>query len=94
MKLGLYKKGAEMDRCDPDAEYKMDLRQVSFNFWVEDGRYSDTISGDALDKLAGGDAGLRAGCLDSYKKNWEQIHGIASLKLAAGLAPQISLLDV
>lgn len=83
-----------MDRCDLGAEYKVNPRQVSFNFWVEDVLCSGTISGDALDKLAGGDAGLRAGCLASYKKNWEQIHGIASLKLAAGLAPQISLLDV
>ncbi|WP_198819279.1 hypothetical protein [Delftia acidovorans] len=94
MKLGLYKKGAKMDRCDLDAEYQMNPRRVSFNFWVEEARYMGTISGDALDKLAGGDAGLEAGCLKSYSTNWVQIHGVAALKFAAGLPPRILSQDV
>lgn len=83
-----------MDHCDPDAEYNKNSRRVSFNFWVCEARFPGAVAGEALDKLASREAGLEADCLAIYAKNWELIHGVAALKLAAALPPTVLAQDV
>lgn len=73
-----------MDECDRIPVYRDDPRVIEFKFWVEGGLKAAVVLGEALDKLAGGDAGGEQGCLATYARHWQQLHAIAALKYAAG----------
>lgn len=73
-----------MDECDQFPIYRDEQRVIEFKFWVEGGLKAAAVGGEALDKLAGGDAGGERGCVATYAQHWQQLHAIAALKYAAG----------
>lgn len=81
-----------MDRCDPQPHYDKDFPRVEFDFQVGERLHRGYVTGQALTKLEDQDVHGEQQCKAAYAKHWQQIHGIAALKLAADVHP-LSVLE-
>ena len=69
---------------DAHPTYDMSPRKVSFVFTDAVAGHSASITGDALEYVAGRELQGAAQHLDAYRAHWELIHKLAVLKLQFG----------
>lgn len=71
-----------MDLMDVNARYEMSPRLVRFEYISNQEQRTATISGDALEVLAG-HVLSKDQCLSTYAANWAAIHKLAAEKQGA-----------